>query len=227
MNSKPKVHPGKVLLDEVMRPLGVSRNKLARDIDVPVGRISAIVSGSRAITADTALRLSKYFGTSAELWMKLQTDYDLAVVRATTWRQTDPRVRVFDTHQGDVAPDAGETPPAAAPAPVAPPTPIVAPVPVAAPPSEPEPLKPAPVEPEPLELTDRVDPTPSDAPRRMARDAPPDEPPVLELTNRVESAKLSPFLARLDKSFKPEYSDEDEPDYETDALDIPERPERP
>ena len=55
------VHPGRVLHDEVMKPLGISRNKLARDIDVPVGRISAIVSGTRAVTADTALRLAKYF----------------------------------------------------------------------------------------------------------------------------------------------------------------------
>ena len=88
-------HPGRVLHDEVMKPLGVSRNKLARDIDVPVGRISAIVAGSRAITADTALRLAKYFGTTPELWLKLQSDYDLAVARATTWKDVDSRVRVL------------------------------------------------------------------------------------------------------------------------------------
>ena len=88
-------HPGRVLHDEVMKPLGVSRNKLARDIDVPVGRISAIVAGTRAITADTALRLGKYFGTTPELWLKLQSDYDLAMARATTWQRVDPRVRVF------------------------------------------------------------------------------------------------------------------------------------
>src|SRR5678815_2628005 len=90
------VHPGRVLHDEVMKPLGISRNKLARDIDVPVGRISAIVSGTRAVTADTALRLAKYFGTSPELWLKLQSDYDLAVTRATVWRRIDPRVRVLE-----------------------------------------------------------------------------------------------------------------------------------
>jgi addiction module HigA family antidote len=99
-------HPGKVLHDEVMKPLGISRNKLARDIDVPVGRISAIVSGTRAITADTALRLAKYFGTTPELWLKLQADYDLAVARATVWRKIDPRVRILDT----AAPGAGATP---------------------------------------------------------------------------------------------------------------------
>jgi addiction module HigA family antidote len=90
------VHPGRVLHDEVMKPLGISRNKLARDIDVPVGRISAIVSGTRAVTADTALRLAKYFGTTPELWLKLQSDYDLDVARATVWWRIDPRVRVLE-----------------------------------------------------------------------------------------------------------------------------------
>jgi addiction module HigA family antidote len=87
------MHPGQVLLDEVMTPLGVSRNKLARDIDVPVGRISAIVAGTRAITADTALRLAKYFGTTPELWMRLQAQYDIAVARETIWKDIAPRVR--------------------------------------------------------------------------------------------------------------------------------------
>src|SRR5262245_35339169 len=97
MNTRPQaVHPGRVLHDEVMKPLGISRNRLARDIDVPVGRISAIVSGTRAVTADTALRLAKYFGTTPELWLKLQSDYDLAVTRATVWRRIDPRVRVLE-----------------------------------------------------------------------------------------------------------------------------------
>jgi len=97
MATRPRAtHPGRVLHDEVMKPLGISRNKLARDIDVPVGRISAIVSGTRAVTADTALRLAKYFGTTPELWLKLQSDYDLAVARATVWRRIDPRVRVLE-----------------------------------------------------------------------------------------------------------------------------------
>src|SRR6185295_9004454 len=97
MATRPRAtHPGRVLHDEVMKPLGISRNKLARDIDVPVGRISAIVSGTRAVTADTALRLAKYFGTTPALWLKLQSDYDLAVTRATVWRRIDPRVRVLE-----------------------------------------------------------------------------------------------------------------------------------
>jgi antitoxin HigA-1 len=88
-------HPGRILLDEVMTPLGVSRNQLARDIDVPVGRISAIVSGARAITADTALRLARYFGTTPELWMRLQADYDLARAREQIGAEIAARVRVL------------------------------------------------------------------------------------------------------------------------------------
>ncbi len=66
-----------------MRPLGIGMNRLARDIDVPPKRISAIVRGRRAITADTALRLGKYFGVSPEIWLDLQSDYDLRVFRRT------------------------------------------------------------------------------------------------------------------------------------------------
>ena len=78
-----------------MTPLGVSRNKLARDIDVPVGRISDIVAGKRGVTPDTALRFAKYFGTTAELWLRLQADYDLYIARTTTWRDAEPRVAEF------------------------------------------------------------------------------------------------------------------------------------
>ncbi len=87
------VHPGHILFDQAMKPLGVSRNKLARDIDVPVGRISDIVAGKRGITPDTALRLGRYFGTSAEMWIQFQTDYDLHVARCSTWVDIEPRVR--------------------------------------------------------------------------------------------------------------------------------------
>jgi addiction module HigA family antidote len=95
-NATPPAHPGVILLEKAMKPLGVSRNKLARDIDVPVGRISDIVSGKRGISPDTALRLAKYFGTSAEMWMRLQWEYDLYVARVTVWPKIDPRVRVFE-----------------------------------------------------------------------------------------------------------------------------------
>lgn len=73
----PPIPPGEILLREFMEPLGISQNRLARDIDVPVGRINEIVKGKRAITADTALRFSRFFGTSPELWLNLQTGFDL------------------------------------------------------------------------------------------------------------------------------------------------------
>ena len=98
---KPLAHPGKILFEQVMQPLGVSRNKLARDIGVPVGRISDIVSGKRGITPDTALRLAKYLGTSGELWMRLQSDYDLFCARRDSWAEVEPQVQVF------AEPDAG------------------------------------------------------------------------------------------------------------------------
>ena len=76
-----------------MRPLGVSQNQLAREINVPVSRVAAIVKGSRAITADTALRLGQYFGTSAEMWLSLQSQYDLRVAQRTTWPKIKSRVK--------------------------------------------------------------------------------------------------------------------------------------
>jgi addiction module HigA family antidote len=87
------IPPGEILLEEFMKPAGVSINRLARDVDVPAGRISEIVNGKRAITADTALRLGKYFGVSPEVWMNLQTDYDLRVARRTTWPKMESRIR--------------------------------------------------------------------------------------------------------------------------------------
>ena len=78
------IHPGEILLEEFLQPMGISINRLARDIHVPPGRISTIVNGKRAISADTALRLSAYFGTSPELWLNLQTDYDLRITRRST-----------------------------------------------------------------------------------------------------------------------------------------------
>jgi addiction module HigA family antidote len=77
----PPVHPGEILWEEFMKPLGVSQNRLGRDLGVSPRRINEIVHGKRSITADTALRLSRYFGTSAEFWLGLQTDYDLDVAK--------------------------------------------------------------------------------------------------------------------------------------------------
>lgn len=102
-----------------MTPLGVSRNKLARDIDVPVGRISDIVAGKRGVTPDTALRFAKYFGTTAELWLRLQADYDLYVARTTTWRDSEPKVAEFEPAADTGAPlAASPAPPANAVAPL-------------------------------------------------------------------------------------------------------------
>jgi len=71
------VHPGEILREEFMKPLGLSSNKLARALHISVPRVNDIVLERRAITADTALRLSRYFGTSAQVWMNLQIEYDL------------------------------------------------------------------------------------------------------------------------------------------------------
>ena len=87
------IAPGEILLEEFMKPLGVSRNALARDLDIPISRVSEIVRGARAITADTALRLAAYFGTSAEMWMNLQSAYDLRVARQTSWPKARDRIR--------------------------------------------------------------------------------------------------------------------------------------
>ena len=87
------ITPGEILLEEFMNPLGISQNRLARDIDVPPGRINEIIKGRRTITADTALRLGKYFGTTAEMWMNLQTDHDLRLARRRDWPVIEPKVR--------------------------------------------------------------------------------------------------------------------------------------
>ena len=73
----PPIHPGEHLFEDFMKPLGLSRNALARELRVPPQRISEIVQGRRSITADTALRLAQYFGTSPAFWLNLQTRYDL------------------------------------------------------------------------------------------------------------------------------------------------------
>ena len=78
------IHPGEMLWEEFMKPLGISINRLARDLHVPPNRISAIVNGKRGITADTALRLARYFCNSAEFWLNLQSSYDLRVARRQT-----------------------------------------------------------------------------------------------------------------------------------------------
>lgn len=77
----PPIHPGEILLEEYLRPLGISQYRLAKEITVAPRRINEIVHGARSITADTALRLSRYFGTTDRFWLNLQTRYDLEVER--------------------------------------------------------------------------------------------------------------------------------------------------
>jgi len=77
----PPVHPGEILIEDFLKPLGITQYRLAKSIGVPQRRIGEIVSGKRAITADTALRLAKFFGTDAQSWLNLQTHYDLEVAR--------------------------------------------------------------------------------------------------------------------------------------------------
>src|SRR5437867_13005210 len=75
----PPVHPGEILLEEFLAPMQVSQYRLAKDINVPPRRINEIVHGARAVSADTALRLARYFGTSERFWLNLQAQYDLDV----------------------------------------------------------------------------------------------------------------------------------------------------
>ncbi|MCH8344690.1 MAG: HigA family addiction module antidote protein [Planctomycetes bacterium] len=90
----PPVHPGEILRDEFLTPLGISQYRLAKDIGVPPRRINEIVKGRRAITADTALRLSRYFGISAHFWMNLQTRYELDTTEDTLKGRLKKEVRV-------------------------------------------------------------------------------------------------------------------------------------
>lgn len=83
------IHPGEILLQDFIEGFGITQNKLAVAIGVPPRRINEIVHGKRGITADTAVRLAKYFGTSAELWMNLQSHYELRVQQATLQDQLD------------------------------------------------------------------------------------------------------------------------------------------
>ena len=80
MDRLPNIHPGEILLEEFLKPLGISQNRLARSLAVPPRRVNEIVLGKRAITPDTALRLARFFGTTERFWLGLQTDYDLEEV---------------------------------------------------------------------------------------------------------------------------------------------------
>jgi antitoxin HigA-1 len=85
--------PGEILLEEFMVPYGITQNKLARDLDVPVGRINDIVHGNRVITIDTALRFSVYFKTTPEFWLNLQSRYDLKIAKETILPEIEESIR--------------------------------------------------------------------------------------------------------------------------------------
>lgn len=89
------IHPGEILLEEFLKPLKISQYRLAKDINVPARRINEIVHGIRAISPDTALRLSKYFGLSERYWLNIQTRYDLDVEKSRLKDRLDQEVRVY------------------------------------------------------------------------------------------------------------------------------------
>jgi addiction module HigA family antidote len=91
----PPVHPGEVLLEDFLKPLGISRRRLAKDISVPARRVNETVLGKRSVTADTALRLSRYFGTSERFWLNLQVRYDLEIARDRLGDRLVDEVRVL------------------------------------------------------------------------------------------------------------------------------------
>ena len=90
------IHPGEILAEDLMKPLGISINRLSRELHVPLNRIHAIVHGQRTITADTALRLGVFFGIAPETWLNLQAEYDLRVARRTTGDEIAKTVRQLE-----------------------------------------------------------------------------------------------------------------------------------
>jgi addiction module HigA family antidote len=93
------VHPGEILLEEFLKPLGLSQTRVGRDLGVSPRRINEIVHGKRSVTADTALRLSRYFGTSPEFWLGLQADYDLDTALDRLAERIEREVKVFSAGQ--------------------------------------------------------------------------------------------------------------------------------
>ena len=89
------IHPGEILLEEFLNPMGISQYRLAKDISVDPRRINEIVHGQRSISADTALRLGRFFGTSAHLWLNLQSHYDLEVQEETIGDLLEKEVKVY------------------------------------------------------------------------------------------------------------------------------------
>ena len=91
----PAIHPGEILLEEFLKPLDISQYRLAKDISVPPRRINEIVLGKRSISADTALRLSRFFGNTAQFWLNLQARHDLEIEQDRLGSSLEQQVRVF------------------------------------------------------------------------------------------------------------------------------------
>jgi len=94
-NKMPPVHPGEILMDEFLTPMGISQYRLAHDISVPPRRINEIVHGTRSITADTALRLGRYFGVSPQFWLNLQAHFDLEREQDRLGNRLEQEVQTF------------------------------------------------------------------------------------------------------------------------------------
>ena len=95
----PPIHPGEILLEEFLNPLGISQYRLAKDISVPPRRINEIVHGKRAVTPDTALRLARFFGTTGQFWLNLQSRYELELERDRLGERLQNEVRVLERFQ--------------------------------------------------------------------------------------------------------------------------------
>jgi addiction module HigA family antidote len=96
------ITPGEILREDFMEPLGISINQLSRDLAVPPNRISEIVNGKRAITADTALRLQRYFGVEAQFWPNLQSEYYLRIVSRKIWNDLEQRIIPVQNPQAEL-----------------------------------------------------------------------------------------------------------------------------
>ena len=92
---QPPVHPGEILMEEFLKPMGISQYRVSKDTGMPPRRVNEIVHGLRAVTANTALRLARYFGTSAQFWMNLQSHFDLEVERDKVGRSLSKDVQVL------------------------------------------------------------------------------------------------------------------------------------
>ena len=94
----PPIHPGEILIEEFLKPMGISQYRLAKDISVPPIRINEIVHGKRSVSADTALRLGRFFGTSPQSWLNLQTRFDLEVTEDLLAERLENEVHVLSTN---------------------------------------------------------------------------------------------------------------------------------